>query len=138
MISRMPGVNLYTQYESWAGGRWSYRGSVFDSFADADAGTAGGPPTEIHRVVVTLGTYKGTPFPRLVRRLIEVLPSDAEVLWQTGATDVAELDIDGVYAIPERELTEAMREADVVVTHAGSVRRWQRLKSASARWWRRV
>ena len=70
-------------------------------------------------MVVTLGTYKGTPFPRLVRRLIEVLPSDAEVLWQTGATDVAEFDIDGVYAIPERELSEAMREADVVVTHAG-------------------
>jgi UDP-N-acetylglucosamine--N-acetylmuramyl-(pentapeptide) pyrophosphoryl-undecaprenol N-acetylglucosamine transferase len=117
MISRIPGVRLYAQYRSWAEGRWSFRGSVFDSFASA----GGGPDAErrIAKVVVTLGTYKGTPYPRIVRRLLEILPPEAEVLWQTGATDVSELGIDGVYALPEHELSEAMREADVVVTHAG-------------------
>ena len=52
-------------------------------------------------------------------RLLEILPPEVEVLWQTGATDVTEFGIDSVYALPEKELSEAMREADVVVTHAG-------------------
>jgi UDP-N-acetylglucosamine transferase subunit ALG13 len=117
LVSRIPGVSLYAQYETWAGGRWSYRGSVFDSFASS----GGGPDAErrIAKAVVTLGTYKGTPYKRIVRRLLQVLPPEVEVLWQTGATDVTEFGIDGVYALPEKELSEAMREADVVITHAG-------------------
>lgn len=117
MVSRLPGVRLYAQYESWAGGRWSFRGSVFDSFASAEA-TSSSPP-RIGKVVVTLGTYKGTPYTRIVRRLLEVLPPEVKVLWQTGATDVAELGIESVYALPEKELSEAMAAADVVITHAG-------------------
>lgn len=117
LVSKIPGVRLYAQYRTWSGGRWSFRGSVFDSFASGERPS--GPEPRIGRVVVTLGTYKGTPFLRLVRRLLEILPPEAEVLWQTGATDVASLGIEGLYAMPERELSEAMREADVVVTHAG-------------------
>ncbi len=116
LISRLPGVNRFAQYETWAGGRWGFRGVVFDSFAAVES--AGEPPP-IRKVVVTLGTYKGVPYTRLVRRLLEVLPDEAEVLWQTGSTDVAAFGIEGQYAIPEKELSEAMREADVVVTHAG-------------------
>lgn len=116
LISRLPGVNRFAQYETWAGGRWGFRGVVFDSFAAAES-AADAPP--IRKVVVTLGTYKGVPYPRLVRRLLEVLPDEAEVLWQTGSTDVDSFGIEGRYAIPEKELSEAMREADVVVTHAG-------------------
>jgi UDP-N-acetylglucosamine transferase subunit ALG13 len=41
------------------------------------------------------------------------------VLWQTGDTDISDLGITGHYAIPERDLTQAMREADLVVAHAG-------------------
>lgn len=117
MIGRIPGVRLYCQYPSWAQGRWSYRGSVFDSFAPSDG--APGPPPPIRRAVVTLGTFRGYGFPRLVRRALEALPAEAEVLWQTGDTDVTELGVDGRSAIPERELSEAMREADVVIAHAG-------------------
>lgn len=117
MVSRIPGVNLYAQYRSWAGGRWNFRGSVFDSFASAES--AGGGEARIAKAVVTLGTYKGTPYTRIVRRLLEILPPEVEVLWQTGATDVTELGIEGVFALPEKELSVAMREADVVITHAG-------------------
>jgi UDP-N-acetylglucosamine transferase subunit ALG13 len=119
LISRIPGMNLYAQHRTWAGGRWSFRGGVFDSFA------ADGPEPEpeevprVQKVVVTLGTFKGTPYLRLVRRLLEILPPEAEVLWQTGATDVTSFGIEGRCALPERELSEAMREADVVVAHAG-------------------
>ncbi len=69
--------------------------------------------------MVTLGTYRGYGFTRLMRRLQSILPPEAEVLWQTGDTDIGGLGIDGHCAIPERDLSEAMREADVVVAHAG-------------------
>jgi UDP-N-acetylglucosamine--N-acetylmuramyl-(pentapeptide) pyrophosphoryl-undecaprenol N-acetylglucosamine transferase len=117
LVSRIPGVNLYAQYETWAGGRWNFRGSVFDSFASVESATSG--KARIAKAVVTLGTYKGTPYTRIVRRLLEILPSEVEVLWQTGATDVTEFGIESVYALPEKELSEAMSEADVVITHAG-------------------
>jgi UDP-N-acetylglucosamine--N-acetylmuramyl-(pentapeptide) pyrophosphoryl-undecaprenol N-acetylglucosamine transferase len=116
MIARIPGVNLYTQYPAWADGRWQFRGAVFDSFA---AGPPVAPPERIRKVVVSLGTFKDYGFERLVRRLLEILPPEAEVLWQTGDTDVSGLGITGHHAIPERELTQAIREADVLVAHSG-------------------
>jgi UDP-N-acetylglucosamine--N-acetylmuramyl-(pentapeptide) pyrophosphoryl-undecaprenol N-acetylglucosamine transferase len=117
LISGIPGVHLYAQYRGWTRRRWGFGGSVFDSFAGGANPRLAGDP--IARVVVTLGTYRGYPFTRLVRRLLEVLPPEADVLWQTGDTDVGRLGIEGHDAIPERDLTEAMREADVVVAHAG-------------------
>jgi UDP-N-acetylglucosamine--N-acetylmuramyl-(pentapeptide) pyrophosphoryl-undecaprenol N-acetylglucosamine transferase len=117
LISRIPGVFLYTQYPHWAGGAWNYRGSVFDSFTAAEPRRR--TNDELRRVVVTLGTFRGYGFRRLVRRLLEVLPPRAEVLWQTGDTDTRDLGVEGHYAIPDRDLNQAMREADVVVAHAG-------------------
>jgi UDP-N-acetylglucosamine--N-acetylmuramyl-(pentapeptide) pyrophosphoryl-undecaprenol N-acetylglucosamine transferase len=122
LIGRIPGVHLYAQYPSWATGRWTYRGSVFDEFARATPPLATpqlATPRRLARVVVTLGTFRGYGFTRLLRRLIEVLPAETEVLWQTGDTDVSGLGISGHQAIPERDLAQAMREADVVVSHAG-------------------
>lgn len=117
LVSRIPGVFLYTQYPHWADGQWNYRGSVFDSFT---AGELRERPSEgLKRVVVTLGTFRGYGFRRLVGRLLEVLPPRVEVLWQTGDTDTTDLAVEGHYAIPDRDLTQAMREADVVVAHAG-------------------
>lgn len=117
LISGIPGVCLYAQYPAWARGRWNFRGSVFDSFTCVeDPNRVKG---YIGKVVVTLGTYRGYGFPRLVRRLLEILPREASVQWQTGDTDVGKFGISGHYAIPERDLTDAMREADVVVAHAG-------------------
>lgn len=117
LMTRIRGVSLYSQYEDWADERWHFRGSVFDSFAGEERPQ--GPLVRLRKVVVTLGTYRGVDFSRLVRRLLEVLPPEAEVLWQTGATDVSRFGIEAHGAIPEAELTEAMREADAVVAHAG-------------------
>jgi UDP-N-acetylglucosamine--N-acetylmuramyl-(pentapeptide) pyrophosphoryl-undecaprenol N-acetylglucosamine transferase len=118
LISRIPGVHLYCQYPVWADRRWRFRGSVFDAFVGAERDGAGAAP-EIARVVVTLGTYRDFGFPLLVRRLLELLPAEAEVLWQTGDTDVSGFPIEGHQAIPEKELTAAMAAADLVVAHAG-------------------
>lgn len=117
IMTRIPGVNLYTQYESWADDRWQYRGSVFDTFAGEEKPE--GPPERLDKVVVTLGTYRGYDFSRLVERLLQVLPPETEVLWQTGDTDVSRFGIRGHDAIPEADLSQAMQEADAVVAHAG-------------------
>lgn len=114
LLARVPGLRVYTQHERWAGGRWQFRGSVFDDFAAC-------PPRRtpaLTRVVVTLGT---TPygFRALVERLMAVLPPATEVLWQTGATDTADLPIEAHGILPADELMSAMRAADVVVAHAG-------------------
>ncbi len=127
-MSRIPGVWLYSQYPLWARDRWRHRGSVFDSFAPI--GSAERRSNRLSRVVVTLGTYRGFGFPRLVRRLLAILPADAEVLWQTGDTDTGGLGVEGHRAIPERDLSQAMHEADVVVAHAG---RWSRDRRARGR-----
>jgi UDP-N-acetylglucosamine transferase subunit ALG13 len=116
LLSRVPGVRLFTQYEQWAGGCWRYAGSVFDSF---EAVAARRPPARIARVVVTLGTIGGFGFPRLLERLIEIVPPEATVLWQVGATDASGLPIDSVESVPSKQLDAAMRDADVVVAHAG-------------------
>lgn len=120
MVSRIPGVRLYGQYPVWAGGRWQYRGAVFDGF------TAGEPVqarAELTRVVVTFGTQRDFGFRRAAERLAAVLPqvcsADAEILWQTGATDVSGLGIDGVESVPAADLEAFVREADLVVSHAG-------------------
>lgn len=116
MISHVPGVYLYTQYPAWADRKWHYRGSVFDSFAPGNRAEG---PMRLRKVVVSLGTFKNYGFERLVRRLLAILPPEAHVLWQTGDTDARALGVIGHYALPERELTQAVREADVLVAHAG-------------------
>jgi UDP-N-acetylglucosamine transferase subunit ALG13 len=119
LLTRVPGVHRYTQYPGWEGGRWHYRGSVFDGFqtnGSKNGGSTNGRPAS--RVVVTLGTGK-YGFRRLVERLVELLPRDAEVLWQTGATDTSGLPIDPTPTIPHAELSAAIARADLVVSHAG-------------------
>lgn len=115
VLQRVPGVRRYTQHPRWAGGGWHYAGSVLDGFVGARRDD--GPPAP-RRVVVTLGTWR-QGFRDLVERLVEVVPPDAEVIWQTGFTDVSGLGIAAHAWLPEHELRAALRDADVVVTHAG-------------------
>jgi UDP-N-acetylglucosamine transferase subunit ALG13 len=71
-------------------------------------------------MVVSLGTQDGYGFRRLLDRLVPLVPADAEVLWQTGGTDVTGLGIDGRERVPSEEMAAAIRAADVVVAHAGT------------------
>jgi UDP-N-acetylglucosamine transferase subunit ALG13 len=122
VVSRIPGVRLYTQYPSWSGEQWSYRGSLFDRYeATSRSGGAGGGRAT--RVVVTLGTMRTYGFRRALEHLTRVLPevlgADAEVLWQVGVTDVSGLGIDAREKVPAAELHVAMSNADLVIAHAG-------------------
>lgn len=121
LISRVPGVKLYAQYESWAGGRWAYRGSPFDGYRAQPRPE--GAPAQARRVVITFGTMRTYGFRRaaeaLVRVLPEILAPDAEVLWQTGVTDMSGLEVDAHASVPGQELRAAIAEADLVIAHAG-------------------
>jgi UDP-N-acetylglucosamine--N-acetylmuramyl-(pentapeptide) pyrophosphoryl-undecaprenol N-acetylglucosamine transferase len=116
LLARLPPVRTLTQHARWADDRWRYRGSVMDGFA-RERGTA---PDRLRRVVVTLGSSEHYGLRRLLERLVEVLPPDADVVWQTGSTDVTGLPIQARPAMPAAELTAAIQAADVVVAHAGT------------------
>jgi UDP-N-acetylglucosamine transferase subunit ALG13 len=115
LLRFVPGVRFYTQYPQLESGRWRFTGSVLDGFAAVERGA----PERPLKVVVTVGSLGMFGFRRLIARLIEVLPSDAEVLWQTGASAVSDLPIEARAFVPEQELRDAMEAADVVISHAG-------------------
>jgi UDP-N-acetylglucosamine--N-acetylmuramyl-(pentapeptide) pyrophosphoryl-undecaprenol N-acetylglucosamine transferase len=115
-LQRIGGVNLYTQHEQLATTRWQYRGSVFDTYERVKA-VAQGP---LRKVVVTVGTLPFS-FARLIARLHRVLPSDVQVLIQSGAT-VPEFDWPTATIrsmMPPEDLRYAMEQADAVIAHAG-------------------
>lgn len=116
LIERIPSAHLYTQYPEWANSRWHYAGSIFDPYRPGCTRSGRQAP---QRVVVTLGT-EAFDFRRAVERLLRVLPSDAEILWQTGHTDVRGLGIESRATVPAEELRAAIAAADVVISHAGT------------------
>jgi UDP-N-acetylglucosamine--N-acetylmuramyl-(pentapeptide) pyrophosphoryl-undecaprenol N-acetylglucosamine transferase len=115
LLSRVPGMHLYTQYRDWARPPWEFVGSVLDISVSAPRS---GDAT-IRRAVVTLGTMEDYEFRALVERALAVLPADVEVLWQVGCTDVSDLPIMAHRELPAHELQEAIEMADVVIAHAG-------------------
>ena len=118
LLSRVPRVNLYTQHENWADDNWNYPGSGFDGFELVPAQSENTP--RLSKVVVSLGTSRHYGFRRLVERLVGILPTEAEVLWQTGCTDTEGLGIATRDTVPGDEFAQAIREADLVVAHAGT------------------
>lgn len=113
LLEWLPGVHRYGQYARFEQRRWLYRGSVFDGFRPRPCA-----PVALRRVVVTTGSSRAG-FRRMIDAVRRALPPDAEVLWQTGATDVADLGIDAHQVVPAADLAAAMAAADVVVAHAG-------------------
>jgi UDP-N-acetylglucosamine transferase subunit ALG13 len=119
LMSALPGVRLYTQYPGWAGGRWSYQGSLFDGYVPGPSRSTSRP---VDKVVVTLGTLRTYSFRAAVEALLPLLEKvapTAEVLWQVGVTPVEDLKISGQDQVPASELHDAMAEADLVIAHAG-------------------
>jgi UDP-N-acetylglucosamine transferase subunit ALG13 len=123
ILAKLPGSRLYTQHQAWADRRWQYRGSVFDGYAPAPS-PAPLPDGGLRRVVVTFGTQKGFPFTRAAQKLAALLPEvcapDADILWQTGYTDVDHLGIDGVRMVAPATLRAAVADADLVIAHGGT------------------
>jgi UDP-N-acetylglucosamine--N-acetylmuramyl-(pentapeptide) pyrophosphoryl-undecaprenol N-acetylglucosamine transferase len=114
MLRWVPGVHVYSQYRAWARAPWLYRGSVFDGFVVEER-----PPAPVRRIVVSVGSSV-YGFRRLIESVLRIAPPDADVLWQTGETDLRGLDIDARPSMPADELEAALGEADVVICHAGT------------------
>lgn len=117
VLQRLPWVRRYTQYPANAGPRWEHSFSILDTFALTDPA----PATRPARVLVTVGTARPWGFERLLRRMQAILPTDAEVVWQTGASDVSELGLRGriLPIMSDEEFQVEIGRADVVVSHAG-------------------
>jgi UDP-N-acetylglucosamine transferase subunit ALG13 len=49
----------------------------------------------------------------------EICAPGAEILWQTGWTEVGDLGIEGRQSVPGAELRSAIQSADLVIAHAG-------------------
>jgi UDP-N-acetylglucosamine--N-acetylmuramyl-(pentapeptide) pyrophosphoryl-undecaprenol N-acetylglucosamine transferase len=114
VLRLIPWVPVFTQYAHNASRRWKYEFSLLDAFTTVEA-----PATRPTRIFVSLGTQQDYFFRRLVDRLLQVLPPDAEVVWQIGAGDVPGLPISTVGVIPHEEFRATVRWADVVIAHAG-------------------
>jgi UDP-N-acetylglucosamine--N-acetylmuramyl-(pentapeptide) pyrophosphoryl-undecaprenol N-acetylglucosamine transferase len=110
-----PQVNTYCQYPAWSGGRWQFRGSIFDAFGAGPTSAA----RPVRRAVVTVGTTESYGFRRLFDALVPLLQG-SEVLWQTGTTDVTGLGIPARPHVDHGEMLAAVAAADVVVAHSGT------------------
>lgn len=118
LVALHPRVHLYTQNRVWASTRWPYRGDVFDSFESFERKEEN---PEIRRVVVTVGTTEGYPFARLLRQAASVIPESCEVFWQTGDATIADdLGIAPCPSVGDAKLRNLIRNADVVISHAGT------------------
>lgn len=127
LLRRAPGVRTHTQYPDRADSTWRYVGNVFDAF-EPEAATWS--PGETLRVVVTLGTAQEYPFRRLLESLAPLLEPrgdleratglPVEVLWQTGPTPSDDLGIQTTPFLAAAELAQHLRDADIVVSHAGT------------------
>lgn len=120
LVSRLPGVLLYTQYRGWESPVWAYRGSVVDRF---EVEPHARPVHAPGRVVVTLGTMRGYPFDRAVvaaeRVLAEIGAPDREVLWQIGDATAPVTHGRAHDMVPAADLNAAIDDADLVIAHAG-------------------
>ncbi|MGH1493188.1 MAG: glycosyltransferase [Acidimicrobiales bacterium] len=114
LLSKTPGVHCWWQFEQAPAGFAAIEG-VYNQF---EARPRAVRPT-LEKVVVTVGTTD-RDFRRLIAQLVSIIPETAEVLWQTGHSDVAGLGIDAHQLVPEDRLVKAIADADVVISHAGA------------------
>lgn len=115
ILERFTGISLYTQHPHWTRAGWRHVGSVYDGFS-----VEAGPPRPVRRVVVVLGTQEFA-FTALVERVAGLLRDDDEVTWQLGSTPPpAGLPGRVTQRIAADEMSDLIREADVVVGHAGT------------------
>jgi UDP-N-acetylglucosamine--N-acetylmuramyl-(pentapeptide) pyrophosphoryl-undecaprenol N-acetylglucosamine transferase len=114
LLKRVPGVQLFTQYQHWAAAPWGYAGSVFDEYVPLEDRAT----HNVRRVFVTLGTI-GFGFRRLVDRVLTVVPRECEVIWQLGVTNASSVSGATFEILPAARIAAEMARADVVIAHAG-------------------
>lgn len=111
-----PRVQKFTQYSSWLSGTWRFEGGLWDQFHTSAGSSIDGSL----RILVTLGTIRPYAFDRAVDAVLAIVRPGDDVTWQLGATTPrSSLPGRVLKEVPEEVLRSCMREADVVITHAG-------------------
>lgn len=116
MVSWLPGVRLFCQHATWAGGRWRLGPSVLDDFALTETTLA---HQDRLRIFVTLGTIKPYRFNRMVDDVLAVFGTDHDITWQLGATTRNDLPGTVYDTMAAADVERCIQEADVVISHAG-------------------
>ncbi|MHA0286124.1 glycosyltransferase [Mycobacterium sp. C3-094] len=114
LVSLDPGVSRSCQYEHWARGGWTFRGSLFDSYVAVRRS-----PVETPRLFVTLGTIRPYRFDALVDAVLDTGLANSETVWQLGVTTRRDLPGTVATQLSHDEFERCVRGADVVVTHSG-------------------
>lgn len=114
-MAALPGISTFSQSSDLCTGPWTYLASPWDLYDTTPI-----EPRPIRSMVVSLGTQEDYGFRRLLDRLVPLVPSSARVLWQTGGTDTTGLGIEARSRVPSEEMRTSIRDADVVVAHAGT------------------
>ncbi|MGO4691443.1 glycosyltransferase [Glaciibacter sp. 2TAF33] len=107
-------VEMHTQHESWAHGRWQMHQSVFNTFRSLPK-----PPAERPSLFVTLGTIEGYRFDAMVDAVLATGLADERTVWQLGYTERDDLPGRAYGQMLFNDFHDAAENADVVVTHAG-------------------
>jgi UDP-N-acetylglucosamine transferase subunit ALG13 len=110
-------AELYTQHESWAGGRWRPHPSVLARF-ERVAKSSSPTPDEL-KIFVTLGTIKPYRFDSLVDGVLATGLASSTTSWQLGDTDRSRLPGTAALQVKADEFDRLAAESDVVVTHSG-------------------
>lgn len=118
LMAFTPGIETYTQYRSWSDGRWKFAGSVLDTWRGSNVDDLEIIDRPLN-IFVTLGTIKPYRFDRLIEAVLSVTSPDDRVTWQLGCTDRSDLEGISQVQITPSQFEQYVREADVVVTHAG-------------------
>lgn len=114
LASLDPRIHTSCQYQHWAGRRWKYRRSLFDSYV-----TVPKPRIDNPRLFVTLGTIYPYRFDALVDAILRTGLADSRTVWQLGTTTRDGLPGRAMSQMGADEFEECARGADVVITHAG-------------------
>ncbi|WP_160291636.1 glycosyltransferase [Kocuria rosea] len=116
LVSWLPGVQLFCQQPTWAGGRWTLGPSVLDDFSTHQESV---PEQKALRIFVTLGTIQPYRFDRLVDMVLEHFGTDHDFVWQLGVTGRSDLPGKVHETLPVEDMDRNIVNADVIVSHAG-------------------
>lgn len=116
VLRRVPRIRTYTQHHDWAGRGWLPGPNVLSEF---QAVANPERPAGALNLFVTLGTIKPYRFDRLVDAVLSCTPGSATLTWQLGETARDDLPGEVHKLVNADTFDEAIRRADVIITHAG-------------------
>lgn len=117
ILARLPGIQTFTQHQSWAGGKWTLGPSVLGSYV-VDRHRQVDTSSRL-KIFVTVGTISPYRFDSLVLRLSELLSNQHDVIWQLGESYSCLVEGQKFSQVSAEEFDRFVVESDVVISHSG-------------------